>query len=158
MSRGKRLIEAQRCAVGLRRPTSHIRPRDPALRQVKLEIGRAHGPVGASSERHGGFAPLTGGAPTPSPIAVRLVTRHETAVVCLRDGGLAAAQEPDPLWTVELCGHSHASEAVLAGTRTLGQSFYAGVIAAPAVEPKHNLVVALAWSIRPHQDPRRPKR
>ena len=100
-----------------------------------------------------GFAGTSlGSAMAPYPLDVLLVAGEEAAVVSLRDGQPAARAEPDPFWTVELRGDLDAFASLWSGECTLGELFYAGRASAPEEKAKHNLVVALSWSMRRLQD------
>jgi hypothetical protein len=104
----------------------------------------------ADAERFfAGLGAADAGAPMARfPIDLLLSTPTESARLCFRGGTAAAATEPDPLWTLELRGDREAFDGLFSARRTLGASLYAGLIVAPEEKAKHNLVVALAWSIR----------
>ena len=106
-----------------------------------------------------GFADTNlGSAMAPYPLDVLLSAGEETAVVRLRDGQPIARGEPDPFWTVELRADPDAFASLWSGARTLGELFYAGHAGAPEEKAKHNLVVALSWSMRRLQDRRAGRR
>jgi len=104
----------------------------------------------AAAERFfAGLAAADAGAPMAAfPIDLLLRTPSERALLCFRGGTAVAASDPDPLWTLELHADRGAFDDLFSARRTLGASLYAGLIAAPEEKAKHNLVVALAWSIR----------
>jgi hypothetical protein len=106
-----------------------------------------------------GFAGSDLGSPlAPYPLDVVLVSGDETAIVRLRDGRPAAHGEPDPFWAVELRADHDAFASLWSGELSLGELFYAGRVNAPEEKAKHNLVVALSWSVRRLQDRRAGRR
>jgi hypothetical protein len=96
-----------------------------------------------------GLAAEGSGAPLAAfPIDLLLSAPAEAARLSFRGGTAVAARDAEPLWTLELRGEREAFDDLLSARRTLGSSLYAGLIVAPEEKAKHNLVVALAWSIR----------
>jgi 2,5-dihydroxypyridine 5,6-dioxygenase len=82
------------------------------------------------------------------PIDLRLETPDETARIGFSDGRVDPDAAASDYWKLELRSDGAVFREIFAGYRTMGQAFYDGQLHAPEEKAKHNLVVALSWTVR----------
>jgi hypothetical protein len=82
------------------------------------------------------------------PLDLRLRTPTETVRLRFLDGKPDPASPPSDYWALELRGEGDVFQEIFSGRRTMGQTLYEGLLHVPEEKAKHNLVVALSWSIR----------